>query len=149
MAPLTHYTEEPSTLSSRSGRAYTRVHGGGFVTREMLERTLRDLRRQPSPAVLVDLRDVAGYEAACLASAAQFLRDAPSLGLTRVALVGSSTVMRTASQLLASSVPVELRTFEHELQASQWLQAPARETTGPSPVASESRRREHPLQPSP
>ena len=71
-----------------------------------------------------DLREVAGYEAACLRSAHQFLREARSLGLTRIALVASSSVMRTASRLAASSLPVELRTFEHEPSAARWLGRP-------------------------
>ena len=124
LPPLTHYTEEPSTLSACSGHAYTRVHGGGFVTREMLERTLRELRggSELSRSMLIDLRNVAGYEASCLRPAAQFLREAPQLGLTRIALVATSSVMRTASQLAASSLRVELRMFEHEPHATQWLQ---------------------------
>lgn len=71
--------------------------------------------------MLIDLSEVAGYESACLRPAKQFLQEAASLGLTRIALVASSTVMRTATRLAASSVPVELRTFEHEPHAASWL----------------------------
>ena len=76
----------------------------------------------PLRSMLIDLRNVAGYEASCLRPAAQFLREAPQLGLTRIALVATSSVMRTASQLAASSLRVELRMFEHEPHATQWLQ---------------------------
>jgi hypothetical protein len=125
----THYTEEPSRLSTTSAGAYVRVHGGGFVTRDMLEQTVDDLRRATREAtreaglgaMLVDLRAVAGYDSACLLAARQFLRDAPELGLQRIALVASSSVMRTASRLAAHSIAVELRTFEHELSAIHWL----------------------------
>jgi hypothetical protein len=125
----THYTEEPSRLSTTSSAAYVRVHGGGFVTREMLEQTLEDLRRSPREArpgaMLVDLRAVAGYESACLLAARQFLRDAPDLGLQRIALVATSSVMHTASRLAAHSLAVELRTFERELSAVHWLHPPS------------------------
>jgi len=130
VSSLTHYTEEPSSLSARSGLAFTRVHGGGFVTYEMLEQTLHDLRQAPrderAPSMLVDLRALAGYEASCLRPAQQFLRDASSLGLTRIAVVASSSIMRTASRLAASSLPLELRTFEHGPNAERWLDAPPR-----------------------
>lgn len=94
----------------------------------MLEQTLRDLRHEPErhPAMLVDLRDVAGYESSCLDPAAEFLRDAATLGLTRIALVASSSVVRTASRMAAFASAVELRTFEHEPHATEWLQAPPR-----------------------
>lgn len=117
-----------------------RVHGGGFVTREMLEQTLDELRRAAREArpraMLVDLRAVAGYESACLLGARQFLRDAPDLGLQRIALVASSSVMRTGSRLAAHSIVVELRTFEHELSAIHWLHPPG--TVSPRPRASSS-----------
>lgn len=127
LRPNTHYTEEPSSLSTDSDRAFTRVRGGGFVTREMLEQALQDLHRggQWLPSMLVDLRDVAGYEASCLHPATQFLHDAATLGLTRIALVASSSVMRTASQVVASALSVELRAFEHEPHAAEWLQGSA------------------------
>ena len=125
LSSLTHYTEEPSALSASPGRAFTRVRGGGFVTREMLEETLDDLRRSAErwdgDAVLVDLSEVAGYESACMRPAKQFLLDAASLGLTRIALVASSSVMRRATQLAASTVAVEIRTFEYEPHAARWL----------------------------
>ncbi len=120
---LTHYTDSPSRLSATSDHAITRVHGGGFVTCEMLEQTIADVRHAATRpgGMLVDLRDVAGYEASCLRPARQFLRDAPSLGVARIALIASSSVLRTATRLAASSAGVELRTFEHEPHAQQWL----------------------------
>lgn len=125
MSPPIHYTEEPSQLLSICDAAYTRVRGGGFVTREMLERALDDLRRTPQQhrrgAILVDLREVAGYEASCLPPARQFLHEAVSLGVRRIALVAPSSIMRTASQVAAHPLPIELRTFEHEPSAQRWL----------------------------
>lgn len=94
----------------------------------MLEETLDDLRRtverRDGGAMLVDLSEVAGYESACLRPAKQFLHDAADLGLTRIALVASSTVMRRATQLAASGVAIELRTFEYEPHAARWLSGP-------------------------
>lgn len=121
----THYTEEPSRLSVTRGTAFVRVHGGGFVTRDMLEHTVEELRQGAREArlgaVLVDLRAVAGYETACLLTVRQFLRDAPTLEVHRIAVVASSSVLHTASRLAAHTVAVELRTFEHERSALQWL----------------------------
>lgn len=121
-----HYTDAPSGLSTTTADAYTRVQGGGFVTREMLEQTLDGLRPSPGRerlgAILIDLREVAGYEASCLRPARQFLADAASLGVDRIALVASSSVMRWASRLAAGPLPIELETFEHEPSAKQWLE---------------------------
>lgn len=125
-----HYTQQPSSLSTSATPDYTHVHGGGFVTRKMLEATLDGLREQRGPggsggSVLVDLRHVAGYEATCLRPAHEFLHQARSFGLTRIAVLAPTSVMRTASRLVASAVSVDLRTFAHEQSAHRWL----RETT--------------------
>ena len=82
LAPPIHYTQQPSRLAASSGTACICVHGGGFVTREMLERTIDELQQELRAAassgelasgVLVDLREVAGYETSCLMPALQFL----------------------------------------------------------------------------
>lgn len=134
MSRLKHYTEEPSRLSLSRGAAFVRVHGGGFVTRDMLDATVEELRTGSREArlgaLLVDLRMVAGYETACLLPVRQFLREAPTLGVHRIAVVATSSVLRTASRLAAHTVVVELRTFEHERTALQWLH--------PAPHASSS-----------
>jgi hypothetical protein len=136
----THYTEEPSRLSTTSTAAFMRVHGSGFVTREMLEGTVEELRQgfrdTRLAALLVDLRAVAGYESACLLGVRQFLREAPTLGVSRIAVLATSSVLRTASRLAAHTVVVELRTFEQERTAQQWLH-PAGVAT-PRPRASSS-----------
>ncbi len=122
-----HYTEEPPRLFTTPGAAYAHVHGSGFVTREMLDHTIDELRRATRDglvrhgAVLVDLRAVVGYESACLLTARQFLREAASLGLQRIALVATSSVMHTAMRLAAHSATIELRTFHHDVAAIQWL----------------------------
>jgi hypothetical protein len=139
----THYTEEPSRLSATRSATFVRVHGGGFVTREMLETTVEELRQAALEArlgaLLVDLRAVAGYETACLLAVDQFLREAPALGVHRIAVVATSSVLRTASRLAAHAVAmvVELRTFEHERSALQWLHpvAPRSRTTSSSTTA--------------
>ncbi len=146
LARPTHYTEEPSRLSttygsghgSAQGSALVRVHGGGFVTRDMLEQTVEELRASAREArlgaLLVDLRAVAGYESACLLPVRQFLREAPALGVHRIAVVATSSVLRTASRLATQGMMVELRTFDHEPAALQWVHPPS--AVGPSPVAS-------------
>jgi hypothetical protein len=122
----THYTEEPSRLCTAPSGAFIRVHGGGFVTRAMLEQAVEELRASVREArlgdLLVDLRAVAGYDTACLLAVRQFLREAPAIGVQRIAVVAASSVLRTASRLAASSVTVELRVFEHDRSALQWLQ---------------------------
>jgi hypothetical protein len=124
MAPLRHYTQEPSQLAARrAAGAAVEIHGGGFVTREMLGRTLAQWvqRDEAPPEILVDLRDVAGYEEGCARMAAEWLRRAHRLGVRKIAFVASSTVLRTATRLAATSSYVRLRTFEHERAARTWL----------------------------
>lgn len=125
----THYTEEPSRLFTTPAPAFIRVHGGGFVTRDMLEGTLEELRHglreAQHGALLIDLRAMAGYESACLPVARQFLREAHGLGVSRVGVVATSTVLRTASRVAAHTVVVDLRTFEQERAALQWLHPPS------------------------
>lgn len=141
MTRPTHYTEEPSHLSTTRSAAFVRVHGGGFVTREMLETTVQELRQAALDArlgaLLVDLRAVAGYETACLLAVDQFLREATALGVHRIAVVAASSVLRTASRLAAHAVVVELRSFEHERSALQWLHpvAPRSRTNSSSTTA--------------
>jgi SpoIIAA-like len=135
-----HYTEEPSRLSVTGMAGYIRVHGGGFVTRDMLDGTIEELRQglgdMRHTALLVDLRAVAGYESACLLGVRQFLREAPSLGVSRIAVLATSSVLRTASRLAAHTVVVELRTFEHERPALQWLHPAGVATPRPRPTSS-------------
>ncbi|MCA9710011.1 MAG: STAS/SEC14 domain-containing protein [Myxococcales bacterium] len=125
MARHTHYTQEPSLLRTTSGMGYTHVRGGGFVTREMLEQTLEELRRTPPHGrpggVLFDLRHVSGYETACLRPAHRFLYEARSLGVARIALIAESSFIHAASRMAADDLPVELRAFDHEPSAARWL----------------------------
>jgi len=138
LSSRTHYTDAPSGLSTTTRAAYVRVSGGGFVTREMLEQALEAMRATPQPwrpaAILVDLSDMAGYEASCLAPAHQFLLEATRLGVARIALVTSSSVIRRASQLAAAPLPLEFEAFEHEPSAKRWL-VPDRPASGPIPMA--------------
>lgn len=136
----THYTEEPSRLSLARSATFIRVHGSGFVTRDMLDATVEELRTGSREvrlaALLVDLRMMAGYETACLLAVRQFLREAPTLGVHRIAVVATSSVLRTASRLTAHTVAVDLRTFEQERSALQWLQPAAAVSHGNGPHAS-------------
>jgi hypothetical protein len=124
MAPIRHYTQEPSQLAPRRALgAALEIHGGGFVTREMLFRTLSQwtYRNEAPQEILVDLRDVSGYEDGCARMAAEWLRRAHRLGVRKIAFVASSTVLRIATRLAATNSYVRLRTFEHERAARMWL----------------------------
>lgn len=73
--------------------------------------------------MLCDLRDVAGYGPGCGTLVREWLRRANDRGVERIAFLGSSSVLRTATRLLAPRVGVELRTFQDERDARRWLRA--------------------------
>jgi len=72
--------------------------------------------------LLVDLRDVAGYESGCAELAHQFLETALQSGVRRIAFVATSAVLRTAARLLLSGSSVRVRFFQDELAAKRWLE---------------------------
>lgn len=131
-SPRKHYTDQPSglisVLQTRGERTVLHVQGGGFVTSEMVEQTMARLspsevapqKTQPTD-ILVDLREVAGYDHECLRYANRWLTYIERLGVQRVALVANSSVLRTASSMAAKATAIDLRMFDAELAASKWL----------------------------
>jgi hypothetical protein len=122
-----HYTQEESVLRTFTrtdpSRPVLHVHGGGFVTRKMLARTLLSLPNEDfrPREILVDLRDVAGYERDVVRMANEWLRTAHDHGVRRIAFVASSAVVRTAMRLASEHAGVTLRTFTDQEAARAWL----------------------------
>lgn len=126
-----HYTQTPSAMRVACDivDASVRVLGGGFVTRDMIGATLDHWRDgQTAPAgVLVDLRDVAGYESGFAAIAAELLEGVRDCGVRRVAFLASSGVLRTAARAVAEKLDpdrgVRVACFADERAAKRWLDA--------------------------
>lgn len=99
----------------------------GFIDVTMLEDRLGELSarvEQNAPrAVLCDLRSVAGYGAGTPALARDWIMHARRAGVRRVALVATSTVLRTAALMLARDLDLDLRCFLGETEALRWLEA--------------------------
>jgi hypothetical protein len=129
-----HYTQTPSAMrvACDLADASVRVLGGGFVTRDMVGATLDHWRDgESAPAgLLIDLRDVSGYESGFAAIVAELLEGAHTCGVRRVAILASSSLLRTA----ASAIAVELGSdpsqggecvacFGDERAAKRWLEA--------------------------
>lgn len=124
-----HYTQTPSAMRVACDivDASVRVLGGGFVTRDMVGATLdhwRDGETAPL-GVLVDLRDVAGYESGFAAIAAELLEGVRDCGVRRVAFLASSAVLRTAARAVAEDLGpdrgVRVACFADERAAKRWL----------------------------
>lgn len=123
---MKHYTQLPSELSTRASddQRFAEIRGGGFLTRPMLVEALAPWGPEATTApseILVDLRDVAGYETGCLRLAREWLRIAHTRGVRKIAFVASSTVLRTATRMAAEEAHVSLEFFHHERAAKQWL----------------------------
>ncbi len=120
-----HYTDQPSRLepSDDPDAAVLRLEGGGFLTASMIERALDRMRDAGpvQPNILIDLRDVAGYDSAAVAEAHQLLQHAPAFGVRRIAFVASSAAVHTATQVASSRATVPLRSFQSERSARAWL----------------------------
>lgn len=101
------------------------VEGAGFVTQSMAEEALAPfVADQAPPRVLVDVRNVSGYEAACVGVAQGWLSRATGLGVERIAFVANSSVVRTAAEVVARHVHAPLRTFDAVANAQAWLEGP-------------------------
>lgn len=123
VAAVKHYTQQPSELRSSAESRLLEVRGGGFVTRQMVRETISGWRDDALPSgVLVDLREVAGYESGCATLAHRWLIDAHQRGVQRIAFVASSSVLRTATRLVSSSAAVDLKIFEDDVPARRWLE---------------------------
>ncbi|MFO7565465.1 MAG: STAS/SEC14 domain-containing protein [Enhygromyxa sp.] len=126
-----HYSQQRSAVNSTlelgiSGSVdVLRVRFQGFIDvaelGERLHGILERLRRETPSGLLCDLRPVAGYGPGTPGLAREGLVLARQVGVRRVALVVNSSVVRTAAQLLARNLRLELRCFLGEAEALRWL----------------------------
>lgn len=126
-----HYSELHSAFESsfeRGGHGDTdvlRVHLQGFMDVDMLEDHIGDLleriQRHTPSGIFCDLRAVAGYDHGTEFLAREWLAIAQRAGVRRVAVVATSSVLRTAALLLARNLRLELRCFLGETEALRWL----------------------------
>jgi len=121
--PDRHFTDLPSALDVRAHEHMLRVEGAGFVTPSMIDEALApfDGGNDLPPRILVDLRNVSGYEAACVESARRLLGRANAQGTERIAFVANSSVVRTATEVVARHLQAPLRTFNAAAQAEAWI----------------------------
>ncbi len=123
--PKRHFTDLPSGFAIEVRDHVLWVEGAGFVARPMAEEALAPfIIGQPIPeSVLVDLRNVSGYEAACTQVARSLLSQARGLGVRRIALVANSSILRTAAEVIAQHLKAPLRTFNTLEGAQSWLRS--------------------------
>lgn len=121
--PERHFTDLPSGFAIEVRDRVLCVEGAGFVTRPMAEEALTPfLSAGPVPdSVLVDLRNVSGYEAACAQVARSILSQATGFGVRRIAFVANSSILRTAAEVTAQHLSAPLHTFESHEGARSWL----------------------------
>lgn len=122
--PERHFTDLPSGLAIEVRGRVLCVEGAGFVTRPLAEESLKPfLSPGPVPdSVLVDLRNVSGYEADCTQLAQSMLAQARGFGVRRIALVANSSILRTAAKVIAQHMHAPLQTFESHEGAQSWLE---------------------------
>jgi hypothetical protein len=126
-----HYSQQRSTINSTlelgigGSVDVLRVRLQGFIDvaelGERLEAILDRLRRETPTGLLCDLRPVAGYGPGTPGLARDGLALARRVGVRRVALIVNSSVVRTAAQMLARNLRLELRCFLGEAEALRWL----------------------------
>ena len=117
-----HYTQEPSRIEARHEDEVLHLRGGGFVTDAMVAEAFREMRDRPrQPNLLIDVRDVAGWDSRAVARAARLLHKAPELGVQRIAFLASSSAVDLATRMASTRTGVPLRTFDHEHSARSWL----------------------------
>ncbi|MBL4685291.1 MAG: STAS/SEC14 domain-containing protein [Nannocystaceae bacterium] len=123
--PLVHYTQQPSRLEAcnDNDKAVLRLQGGGVLTVTIIEQAFSRMRESQSvpPNLLIDLRDVAGYESHAVACANSLLEHAPAYGVRRIAFLASSGAVHAAAQVASSRAIVPLRSFANERSARDWL----------------------------
>lgn len=115
-----------STVEPGLGNAdLLRLQLQGFIDVSMLGERLGDLmariENHAPDAVLLDLRTVSGYGPGTSALAREWFMLARRAGVRRVAVVASSSVLRTAALMLAHNLQIELCCFLGETQALRWL----------------------------
>ena len=119
-----HYTQEPSQIEAHdeAEAEVLRLRGGGFVTDAMVVEAFREMRDRPArPNLLIDIRDVAGWDSRAVARAARLLHKAPELGVQRIAFLATSAAVDLATRVASTQTGVPLRTFDHEHSARSWL----------------------------
>ena len=131
-----HYTDDPAFLRAAEGEGVLRIEGAGFVTTGMMAEALRPFQEERSipGQVLIDLREVSGYEARCVDAAIEWLGRARPLGVERIAFVARSAIVRTATDVASQRAGVSLRTFGHGATAQRWLCGRAPDTVPTKPV---------------
>lgn len=99
-----------------------RVEGVGFVTRAMTEEAFAPFKGGAGlePRILLDLRNVSGYEAACVEVAREWLSRARGYGVERIAFIANSSVVRTATEVVARHLHAPLETFDNVDAAQTW-----------------------------
>ena len=121
---VTHFTDEPSRLDAQEdllGGVFF-LKGGGFLTDAMVEDAVGQLVRQrPPERVLIDLRDVAGYDSRAVQRARHWLHQAPAFGVRRIAFLANSSIVRHATRLASTAADVRLETFDCDRSARDWL----------------------------
>jgi hypothetical protein len=126
-----HYSQLHSTVESSfqpgQDTEVLRVKLQGFMDASMLEERIGELAKRielhaPS-GVLIDLRTVSGYGPGTSMLAREYMMLARRAGIRRLAVVASSSVLRTAALMLARDVDFELRCFLGETEALRWLGA--------------------------
>jgi hypothetical protein len=104
-----------------------RLQMQGFIDVGMLSERLGDLiariETHAPDAVLCDLRTASGYGPGTSALAREWFMLARRAGVRRVAVVASSSVLRTAASMLAHDLELELCCFVGETEALRWLAA--------------------------
>ncbi len=124
MPPARHYSQEPDRLHAQITRAEhgarLHVNGGGFVTQPMMRGALAAVCDAPRE-VLLDLRDVAGYEHACVDEASAWIERASQSGVRAVAVIAHSSVVRTLSDVASRYAGLPIRAFTQERAATEWL----------------------------
>lgn len=122
------YSKQPARLVvTAEDRGVLNVRAGGFLTHPMIDDALRPFGLDAAVSgamprfVLIDVRDLAGYDRSCGPIARELLSRAHATGVRKIAFVASSAVLRTAARVLAGSATVALRAFEHPTSARRWL----------------------------
>ena len=124
-----HYSQIRSAVESSfqpgPNHDVLRVKLQGYMDANMLDDVIGELSgrietRTPS-GILCDLRSVAGYGPGSQARAREWMMIARRAGIQRIAVVASSSVLRTAALMLACDLDCELRCFLGETEALRWL----------------------------
>lgn len=130
-----HFSQVPSAVNSqleapaeRGDSGLLRIELQGFIDTAILGEQLASVEAQlecRAPTdVLCDMRAITGYGSGTSTIARAWLADARRRGVRRVALIATSSVLRTAVALIASRVGIELRCFLGETEARRWLDGP-------------------------